>query len=119
MNVSSTQKPGRLYVSQKIVLVGPVILSIFNMGCCVVFMCGQPLGSTYFYGVSYFQRHPRYVQNGWWTYELCWPWHVRRMHYHTVAAPEAHVFRVLHTSEDSTQSLEDVGWKMLGPGGKD
>lgn len=55
--------------------------------------------------------HPRYVQNGWWTYELCWPWHVRRMHYHTVAAPEAHIFRVLHTSEDSTQSLGFLGWR--------
>ena len=51
----------------------------------------------------------QYVQNGWWTYELCWPWHVRRMHYHTVAAPEAHIFRVLHTSEDSTQKTTISG----------
>ena len=39
------------------------------------------------------------------------------MHYHTVAAPEAHIFRVLHTSEDSTQSLgffglEGKDWKL-------
>ncbi|CAE8650738.1 unnamed protein product, partial [Polarella glacialis] len=29
------------------------------------------------------------AQNGWWSYELCWPWHVRQLHFQTLPPQDA------------------------------
>eukprot|EP00438_Fugacium_kawagutii_P027366 Skav223183 [mRNA] locus=scaffold2044:248122:252553:+ [translate_table: standard] len=44
-----------------------------------------------------------YVQNGWWTYELCWPYHVRRLHLQTTSDSDATVFRIIDFGEGSSQ----------------
>lgn len=35
----------------------------------------------------------QYAQNGWWTYEICWPYHVRRLHFRTTGEPGAEILR--------------------------
>ncbi|CAJ1445579.1 unnamed protein product, partial [Effrenium voratum] len=34
----------------------------------------------------------QYAQNGWWTYEICWPFHVRQLHFHTSGTYDADLF---------------------------
>ena len=45
----------------------------------------------------------QYVQNGWWTYELCWPWHVRRLHIQTTAEKDEPIFRIIDFGEGNSQ----------------
>ena len=49
------------------------------------------------------------VQNGWWTYEICWPWHVRRLHIQTTAEKDEAVFRSIDFGEGNAQRTSISG----------
>lgn len=51
----------------------------------------------------------QYVQNGWWTYELCWPWHVRRLHVQTTAEIDEPIFRIIDFGEGNSQRTTITG----------
>jgi len=60
--------------------------------------------------LSPLQNRCLYAQNGWWSYELCWPFHIRQLHFHTVAEQNAAILRRFEAagdqpSTDGQQSL--------------
>ena len=58
-----------------------------------------------------------YAQNGWWTYEICWPWHVRRLHFYTTNDPDAQILREFTDEDGSSTVITGATRTELGANG--